>query len=481
MKKPIKEMGKTKELFVKICESNFSKIKNNENMIFESLNFSFNWDNEYEKLKKSNKYFEILNENSDYNKMKKIENYFYGDIIYPITESVYLQAKDLPITSEILLENTYDEIFKKVKKNVEPELVEFFENYLLSLPKDKQMQLIEEFNMGEIGEMAKKIGNGISSGISYGANFMKKLAFDLATIASGFWFIMKTILHIPNLIPGMSEFLNQLFSFNDVNKTIIKKEIDLLKVNRPELEDYLNNELQLDLKDILKDCWKKNLNVIDVNSRLFNNSHSMFYQFYIFSKKLFYNTTLRPYNLEVDFNNKMFLKELKVNEKFNKMISKYRLCTFTNIIELITYNIYAAFEIGHVEDRLVKKVESIRNQRNVTQVLKTYKEFFDIKPNNNADRIFINAASNLIYLKEMFLKVKIDIEKIAFWDSLIKKDIEILLKTVDQALQEIMDARRKSQEQPETKKYEESYRDNKEKKLLGNEPTQPKKISVFDL
>jgi len=140
-----------------------------------------------------------------------------------------------------------------------------------------------------------------------------------------------------------------------------------------------------------------------------------------------------------------------------------------------------SFEIADIEKKLIKRVEQVKNQRNSSQLLKSYADFFNIKPKNFAEKVFITSVSNLIYLKEFFYKLKMEADNITFFDRYFKRDIEVLIKKVDQSLQNILDAAQNANNRPQVKKYEETLKDNKEKKLVGNEPIKPKKMSVFDI
>ncbi len=465
---------KSQEMFIKICSNEFNKLRKDENLIFENLNFTFNWDNEYKKFKESNKYMEFLNENSDYEKMKMIKTYFEESIIYPIIEGMYFKAKDLPITSEILLENTYDTFTNKIlKKKVNPELIEYFENIYLNLDQDQQIKLLEEFGLGDMAGVVK-------SGAIGSARFMKKIAYDLAITVHIFYYILRILFYLPEKIPFLDIFLNKFITMDDSIKPIIKKELSTLSIERPELKDFFESELNTNIKEILKECWTSNIKTIDVNSSTFINTHPIFYKFYALMKAFFYKSLLKPYDLETNISKKNLLHEIKASNTFNKMISNYRLCAFNHIIDYISSYAQVSLDIGNVENNLIKKLNQTKKSNNSQQLLKTYKEFFDLNPRTKAEKIFVNSVSNLIYLKEILIRVKMDINSVAFHDRYIKRDVDILIKKIDQSIQNIMDLSR-NQNRPPQRNYEESLRDNREKKLVGNEPTEPKKISVFDI
>jgi len=475
-------MTKSKELFVKICESEYNRLRKNENYIFENINLAFNWDNKYEAFKKSSAYYDVLNENSDYEKMKIIKDYFYNDI-FELVEGMYLKANDLPITSELLLENTYDNLFKIVKKNVNLESLEFFENAFLNLDEKDQLKLIEEFNFSTA---ARTISNGvtgtartISNGVTGTFKFAKKVAYDAVLFIESLKYIFDLVLYLPLKIPSFDDFLNDIIVLDKTFKPIIKKELSLAITERPELKDFFDSELNTDVKDIMKSCWENNMKTININTPAFINSHPIFYKIYSNVKTFFYKRVLRPDLLKTNIDKKRFLKEVKSDNMFNKMLSNYRICLFNNISDYLQSYAQVSFDIGDVESKLIKRLENIKQQRNSVAILKTYKEFFNIVPKNKAEKVFVLSVSNLIYLKEMLLMSKKEADDVAFYDRYFKSDLEVSIKKIDQSLQNIIDAY--SPGKPQRKQYEESFKDNKEKKLVGNEPTKEKKISVFDI
>jgi len=468
---------RTEELFKKICTSEFEKLRKDENLIFESLNFTFDWDKEYEKFKNSNFYMNILHENSDYEKMKKIKNYFYENIVFPLVEGMYLKAENLPITSEILLENTYNILFDKIKKKVNKELIEELENSYLQLSEEKRLKILEE-----LGYMDKirNVGSSVVKGLKNTARFAKNVAYDIALMIDSLNYILLTLFYLPVRLPYLDIFYNYFFELDKSIKPIVKKELSILTVEKPELRDFFDSELNTDLKHIIKDCWNNNMKTIDLQSNKFIESHPQIYKYYMLIKTFFYKNFFRPDNLISDMEKGDFLKEIKEDRIFNSMLSNYRICVYSNIIDYLQSYAQVAFDIGEVESKLIKRLENIKNQKNPSIILKDYKEFFSLKPKNKAEKAFILSVSNLIYLKEMFLMARKNVSDIEFYDRYIRKDIEILIKKVDQAMQNIIDAYQNSIRPPQ-KQYEETLKDNKEKKLVGNEPTEPKKMSVFDL
>jgi len=467
----------TEELFKKICTSEFKKLRKDENLIFENLNFTFDWDKEYEKFKNSDDYLKVLHENSDYEKMKKLQSYFNEKIIFPIIEGMYLKADDLPITSDILLENTYNVLLDKVKKKVNKELVEELENSYLSLNEDKRLEILEEFNYLN---KAKRIGSKISAGIVNTGRFAKKVAMDVVLIIESIKYILNAFLYLPSKLPFMDQFYQFLFELDNPLKKVIKKELSILTVERPELKDFFESELNTNLKTIIKNCWDNNMKTININSNFFMESHPQVYRYYMMIKTFFYKNFLKPDDIKIDSIKSDLLKEIKTDKTFNHMISNYRLCLYDNIIDYLQSYAQVSFDIGDVENKLIKKLNNIKNQRNPGTILKDYKEFFNLRPKNKAEQVFIISVSNLIYLKEMFFMTKKDISDFDFYDRYIRKDVDVLIKKVDQAMQNILDAYNSSS-RPQQKQYEETLRDNKEKKLVGNEPTETKKISVFDI
>jgi len=468
---------KTEKLFKKICTLEFEKLRKDENLIFENLNFTFDWNKEYKKFKDSKFYMEILHENSDYEKMKKIKNYFYENIVFPLIEEIYLRATDLPITSEILLENTYNVLFDKIKKKVNKNLIEEFENFYLQLNEEKRLEILEE--LGYLDKL-QQVGSSITKGISNTAQFAKKVAYDISLIFESLVYVLLMLFYLPAKLPYVDKFFDYFFELEKASKSIVKKEISLLSVEKPELKDFFETELNTNLKSIIKECWNNNMKTINFQSNKFLQSHPQIYKYYMLVKTFFYRNFYRPDLLNTDIEKSSFLKEVKEDRIFNSMLSNYRICVYSNIIDYLQSYAQVSFDIGEVESKLIKRLENIKNQRNAVTILKEYKEFFNFRPKNKAEKVFILAVTNLIYLKELFLMVKKDISDIDFYDRYIRKDIEVLIKKVDQAIQNIMDSYQNSIRPPQ-KQYEETLKDNKEKKLVGNEPTEPKKISVFDL
>jgi len=468
---------KTEKLFKKICKSEFEKLRKDENLIFENLNFTFDWDKEYDKFKNSKFYIKVLHENSDYEKMKKIKNYFYENIVFPLIEGMYLKATDLPITSEILLENTYNVLFNKIKKKVNKELLEELENSYLQLSEEKRFKILEE--LGYLDKL-QQVGSTVAQGINNTMRFAKKVAYDVSLMFESLGYILLMLVYLPLKLPYIDKFFDYFFELEKTAKTIIKKEISLLSVEKPELKDFFETELNTDLKSIIKNCWNNNMKTINLQSNEFLQSHPQIYKYYMLVKTFFYKNFYRPDLLNTDIEKGGFLREVKEDRIFNSMLSNYRICVYSNIIDYLQSYAQVSFDIGEVENKLIKRLNNIKNQRNAATILKDYKEFFNFKPKNKAEKVFILAVTNLIYLKELFLMAKKDVSDIDFYDRYIRKDIDILIKKVDQAIENIIDSYQNSIRPPQ-KQYEETLKDNKEKKLVGNEPTEPKKISVFDL
>jgi len=469
-----KNLPKSKEMFLFICENEYKKLRKDENLIFETLNLAFDWEKEYEKFKKSDSYLEFLNENSNYEKMKIIKHYLEENILFPIVEGLYFKAQDLPITSEILLENTYNTFFDKLKKKVNDKLFQTIEEAYLSLDENAQLKVLEELDLIQTAQKAK---TGIINTIKY----TKRVANDLALAYLSLGYIIKTIFFFPMDFPLIDKILNKLFTINYEIKPQVKKELALLSVERPEIKDFFDTELNTDIKTILKECWNKNIKVINVNSPAFINSHPSFYKFYVTVKTLFLKASFKPFDMSANIKKAALLNEIKKDSQLNKMVSDYRLCVFNAIIDYLQSYAQVSFEIADIEKKLIKRVEQVKNQRNSSQLLKSYADFFNIKPKNFAEKVFITSVSNLIYLKEFFYKLKMDTNDISFYDRYFKKDIEVLIKKIDQALQNILDAAQNASNRPQIKNYEETLKDNKEKKLVGNEPVKPKKMSVFDI
>jgi hypothetical protein len=98
-----------KDLFLKIIKNEYTKLKKEENTLFESIDTTINFDFHYENFKKKPGYYTYLHENT-YEKIKIIKNYFYNDIMNPIMEAVTLETlnENLPISKQFLLENTLE-------------------------------------------------------------------------------------------------------------------------------------------------------------------------------------------------------------------------------------------------------------------------------------------------------------------------------------------------------------------------------------
>jgi len=488
------KLSKTEELFYKFAKNEFEKIRKNPDFIFESLNFALDWEKEYQKFKESSYYMEVLHENSDYEKIKIIQNYLNDKVLFPLVESLYFKATDLSIAKELLLENTYDHFLKKNVKNFnlnenDFQKIKSIENKIYSLEESERALLLEEF-FGN-GSTAYKIKNAADTVYNTTKNFAgnslkfaKKLAYNTYLTTKILEYVFKSIFNFG--AEGLSTFTNNnLFGnslynlINDTNnlkmegKTLIKT----INPDNTEVRDFLKDNLNIDIKTILKDCWQNNINTLDLKG--IEEYNPTLYKIFLIVKRFLYT---HGYAVDKNLNNVKQAKILAlINEdpKYNKMISRYRVCFYNTIIEYIESYAMVSFDIGDIENKFIKKLNNLKGIRNINQV-KSFQDFYNFNPRNEAERVFLLSISALMSLKTTILLSKIELKKLNFYDRYIGKDVEVINRRLDQAIANISEAGN-NKNKPVQRNYEESLNDNKQKKLAGNEPTKPRKTSVFDI
>ena len=500
MKNLDKNMPISERIFKDVFSKEFEKLRKTENTIFENSNISLDIDKEYQKFKNSDKYQKFIQENSEYEKRKIITDYFFNDTIIPLVETVMFKAENLSFSGEIILENTYDLLLKKkVKRNkIKKDLKELNEtSQINSTEQDEQIKYIQNLK-NKILELNENEINFLFEESIKGTHLEYLLENDLWTrIKSGAgWLSRKVQVIAKNIMMGLnitfsaaealyfgfvkgSDALHVLDLFDNLQrlKTSQKTLKKSMIIKSEKLDDFLRNYGNIDLGEITNSCWEKNRSKIKmtVDPDIFQ----MLQQIVLDIKK-FINGMMNPNKLKSDTAVRTIISTMKRNDDFNRMIHLYRQCIYDNIIDFVISYAETSLSIGQIENNLLKRAKQLK-QANDTQSLRLYNEFYNFTPKNTAEKIFIESIGALVDLKLISYEMKKNADYAMRIDHYIKEDQRYLESKLNQAFATLYEAIDNMRYQPKDKNYEESNRDNKAKVLMGNEPTQPKKISVFDV
>jgi len=464
--------SKSEKYFKDFFINEWEKLRSQKDSIFENINFALDFEKEYKKFKESEKYQEFLHENSEYKRKKIIHDYFYQDFIIPVLENLLVKSNELDMTAQILLEHTYEEILKKkvLTENEFKIYLNLKESFLENPDELKKIINESELLEGLIEEsILDQIKNYANKTLHYAsvasANFMKILG------------IIDTFLRLVFVVPVrgvdiiLTTFGINLYKLNKEDKLILKS----LTLNNTELKEFMEAKLNIKLSDLINECWNSSLKfyVVTADPKVATSLQEI-------HKAIMnlFNGTLNPniVNKMRNLDAYVLLSELKNNEKFGRMVHKYRICIFTNVIDYVKDFIVVTASTGEVRNSLIQKLKELERNKAIN-----FTHIFDFKPQTKAEKVFLDGLIILYIIKALILEIRDNIKRINFRDLYIADDIRIIENKLNQAVQEINEELNRLKGLPKTKKYEETNNDNKRKELVGNEPTKPQKISVFDL
>jgi len=480
-------LPKSEELFSKIIKNEFEKLRKEPDTLFENLTVSLDYEKEYQKFKKSKYYLTFLHE-SEYNKIRTLKSYFLGEIMIPIIEEVMLRTDDnIGFTDEILLENSYDILLKKLNPKLEPVLEKFD-----TLNETEQLQFIVEntrvlkqyglIEEGPLRNFAEKLMvNNKNVFFRISRIIIKNIDLLLKSMGNFLQVLFGGFRDIATVVPFVSGFLTSMAQLNEDKKFLLRANLG----DSPYLNDFMRSYGKISVGDIGKRCWEKSMALMTVKFDPEFDAKLLSY-FYTLNGVNYSFKNPHDYDLEDSRNDyifKKFLDTINTDKEFNKKVHYYRKCLYGNLIDYITGFLRVSIEMDGVEKSLLKNIRFLKDDGH--QFVKTFREFYDFKPKNEAERIFINATIALLDLKGLALETLSNINKYRMQDIYLQEDMEFVVNKIRQAFNDIdqmsNDVLRDTKPVTGYKKYEENMRQNKEERtMIGNNDKKPKKLSLFD-
>jgi len=450
----------SEKYFKEIYENELKKLNKKEYTLFEDSKFNIDLANEYNKFKNSDFYNLFLQENDVIIKRKLIQSFFYENLITSLIESYKIIEENNSISSYkyAIFENTLETLFEEYMKilNIN-KIVELFEDESASnFFKDSVLPIIKT--------IAPAIKNYSVSFFIFMVVFMTFLYF-----LAGYGY-MKSITKIVT-------FLKDIYNFNINNPQIFNLVKDEIK--NAAAEQLFKSKMNLSFDDIVDSCWQKLYNkylkFTDIDRTILDKISSFLDKYT--KKKLTYNLLKDPSFNYIALNIPIIVKQ----EKYRKFVEEWNFCIFNTLIELTTAIAIASFEIDNVSYDLVKNLVSSKNDP--LRVISSFRKLYNVNSNriNKAEKTFLESSLVLLELKVLIEKILLKHKDKLSYQTVTK--YESLNREINQRLIEIEEAYKRIKEfnDQKLKKYEENLRQNKEKKLNGNEPTKPKKENLFDL
>jgi len=453
-------------------ETSYKKIINTlrkkEYTLFENISptgIVSNIENEYNKFKNSPIYWSYISENNSYIKSKMIDLFIFESIIdsvLSVKNKIELE-ENLNLTQEVLFETTFvaleEEFFKILNLNKDEQKIfkEIFESYFEENENlDKKLESAKNFLIKLIQFMKRT----------------KDYSFGLFL----FILLLAKTLHV-YILAGTTSVLKMftidLFNLKNLLESFDEK-ILTAKLADPIVKEFLKKNYGFNIDDVIKKCWKSNINKHKQLVKKSNFEIIDKINLYLFEKSA-YRSFFSSLNNPIFYNIANFLKDDSLNDFGHEV----NICVFQKLKEFAVALAISSFEIGDVSEKLIK---NLSGKNDILRVTSSFKQLYQTSSQNlnKAEKLFVESVMFLMDLKVLIDKLLMKKENIKY--TYITK-YESLSKSINLALKEIEEAykRSKSFKDQNINKYEENYRQNNEKTLAGNTPTKPRKESLFDI
>jgi hypothetical protein len=426
----------TKEMFIDQVEKEWNSLRQNEDTIFENLEYSLNAEGRFEELKENypETYMEIIRENSVYEKKKLIREYFWDRVVGPLYEhtldimqkaGILEEATNnletsykIETTARLILENgIFAQFPPNKKKELTQNLIEatfypamFYENSVtLDTEFHSADNVLEEGLYSGLQSLGRPVGNFITNS----ARTIKSLYL----IAAAFLISPASMLMVNSakqavdtMDPGLAgkvgsnPTLRKVFSFFDkisplnwIFTFLTQDQAEVFKYLRKanNLEDdYIQeilDDVGADSVNITKKCWDKNK--IQLHAKNRESATTKEKIMHLLSGRGLSNWIRNP--MYANTNQLILLLSEDAGDPImQKRFYDFRVCIYEKLFEIIQGYAKAIYSMDDQSYEIIKRANDAHKNKN-------FKAFFDLRPKSENDKAMFKVMRTLVAIDNM--------------------------------------------------------------------------------